>query len=47
VASERGLQLERVLDLVEEHSSRPFLGLAGPKSINVLELNLALEQEAG
>lgn len=46
VARERGLPLERVLDLVDENSSRPFLGLAGPKSINVLELNLALEQEA-
>jgi K+-transporting ATPase ATPase C chain len=46
VAEKRGLPLERVLDLIDEHSSRPFFGLAGPKSINVLELNLALEQEA-
>jgi K+-transporting ATPase ATPase C chain len=46
VAEKNGLPLQRVLDLVEEHSSRPFLGLAGPKSVNVLELNLALEQEA-
>lgn len=46
VAEKRGLPLARVLDLVDAHSSRPFLGLAGPKSINVLELNLALEQEA-
>ena len=28
------------------HSSRPLFGLAGPKSVNVLELNLALDQEA-
>jgi K+-transporting ATPase ATPase C chain len=46
VAKKRGLPLQRVLDLVDAHASRPFLGLAGPKSINVLELNLALEQEA-
>jgi K+-transporting ATPase ATPase C chain len=46
VARKRGLPLQRVLDLVDDHSSRPFLGLAGPRSINVLELNLALEQEA-
>jgi K+-transporting ATPase ATPase C chain len=43
VAKKRGLPLPRVLDLVDEHSSRPFLGLAGPRSVNVLELNLALE----
>jgi K+-transporting ATPase ATPase C chain len=46
VAEQRGLPLERVLELVDEHASRPFFGLAGPKSINVLALNLALEQEA-
>ena len=46
VAEKRGLPLERVLELVDEHASRPLFGLAGPKSINVLELNLALEQEA-
>jgi K+-transporting ATPase ATPase C chain len=45
VARERGLPLERVLDLVDQHSSRPLLGIAGDKSINVLELNLALDQE--
>lgn len=47
VAERRGLPLERVLELVDEHSSRPLFGLAGPRSVNVLELNLALEQEAG
>jgi potassium-transporting ATPase KdpC subunit len=43
VAAERELPLERVLALAHEHSSRPLFGLGGPKSINVLELNLALE----
>jgi K+-transporting ATPase ATPase C chain len=46
VAAERHLALERVLELIDDHSSRPLLGLAGPKSIIVLELNLALEEEA-
>jgi K+-transporting ATPase ATPase C chain len=46
VAAERGLPLERVLALVDDHASRPLLGLAGPKSVNVLELNLALDREA-
>jgi potassium-transporting ATPase KdpC subunit len=46
VARERGLPLQRVLQIVEEHSSRPLFGLAGPKSINVNDVNLALD-EAG
>jgi potassium-transporting ATPase KdpC subunit len=44
VAAERDLPLEPVLELIDDHSSRPLLGLGGPKSINVLELNLALER---
>ncbi|MGH2945500.1 MAG: potassium-transporting ATPase subunit C [Solirubrobacteraceae bacterium] len=43
VAAERDLPLERVLELVDDHAARPLFGLGGPKSINVLELNLALE----
>jgi potassium-transporting ATPase KdpC subunit len=46
VARERGLSTARVLQIVEDHASRPMFGLAGPKSINVLETNLALD-EAG
>jgi K+-transporting ATPase ATPase C chain len=46
VAEERDLPLERVLELIDDHASRPLFGLGGPKSINVLELNLALEEEA-
>jgi K+-transporting ATPase ATPase C chain len=45
VARERGLPLKRVLDLVNDAASRPLLGLAGPKSINVLDVNLALDRE--
>ena len=46
VARERGLPLQRVTAIVDDHASRPLFGLAGPKSINTLEVNLALE-EAG
>jgi K+-transporting ATPase ATPase C chain len=46
VAAERDMPLERALELIDDHASRPLLGLGGPKSINVLELNLALEEEA-
>ncbi|HET8757940.1 MAG TPA: potassium-transporting ATPase subunit C [Solirubrobacteraceae bacterium] len=42
VAVRRGLPLDQVLRLIDEHASRPFFGLAGPKSINVRELNAAV-----
>ena len=45
VARRRGLPLARVLTLVDDHASRPLFGLAGPKSINVLQLNAALDRE--
>jgi potassium-transporting ATPase KdpC subunit len=43
VAAERDLPVERVLDLVDDASSRPLFGLGGPRSVNVVELNQALE----
>ena len=46
VAEKRGLDVADVRALIEDHTSRPLLGLAGDKSVNVLELNLALDQEA-
>jgi K+-transporting ATPase ATPase C chain len=45
VAQRRGLSRARVLALVAAHTSRPLLGLAGERSVNVLELNLALDRE--
>jgi K+-transporting ATPase ATPase C chain len=45
VARERRLPLKRVLQLIDDHASRPLFGLAGDKSINVLELNIALDRE--
>ena len=44
VARRRGLDRARVLKLVDEHTSHPLFGLGGPGSVNVLELNLALDR---
>ncbi len=44
VSRERGLDRARVLALVADHSDGALLGL-GARSVNVLELNLALQQE--
>ena len=43
VAKERGLPLARALALVDNATSRPLFGLGGPKSVNVVKLNDALE----
>lgn len=45
VAAKRGLPRDRVLGLIDDAASRPLLGLAGGKSINVVELNEALEAQ--
>ena len=44
IAAVRGLSEERVRALVTEHTNGPLLGLFGPSSVNVLELNLALDK---
>ena len=46
VAAVRGLPLDRVLDLIGEHTEGRFLGLFGEPGVNVLELNLSLDKEA-
>ncbi len=46
VARERGLDLETVLELVGEHTADRALGVLGEPGVNVLELNLALAEEA-
>ena len=45
VAQRRGLSRARVLKLVDDHTSHPLFGLGGEGSVNVLELNLALDRE--
>jgi potassium-transporting ATPase KdpC subunit len=47
VAEQRGLPLERVLELVEENTDGRFLGVLGEPGVNVRELNGALDQEQG
>ena len=46
VAGERNLPLERVLDLLDEHTDGRALGVLGEPGVNVLELNLAIDEES-
>ena len=46
IAAVRRLALNRVDQLIAEHTDGRFLGVIGEPGVNVLELNLALDQEA-
>jgi len=46
VAAVRGLPLDRVEGLVADHTDGRSLGLLGEPGVNVLQLNVALEEEA-
>jgi potassium-transporting ATPase KdpC subunit len=46
VAKQRGLPLAQVMRLVDDATSQPLLGLGGPKSVNVVKLNDALEAQS-
>ena len=46
VAEVRGIDLDRVLELVDENTDGRALGFLGEPGVNVLELNLAIEEEA-
>ena len=43
IASSRKLPEQKVKDLVDHHIEKPLLGLFGPESVNVLQLNMDLE----
>jgi K+-transporting ATPase ATPase C chain len=45
IAAIRRLPLSRVEELVSDHTDGRFLGLFGEPGVNVLELNLALDEE--
>ena len=45
VAEERGLELGRVRELIDQSTDGRGLGLLGEPGVNVLELNLALDRE--
>ena len=44
IAAHRGIDERKVAELVVEHTNRPFMGLFGPTTVNVLQLNMALNQ---
>jgi len=44
VARERGLTVERVNQLIDEHTTGRVLGFMGEPGVNVLELNIALDR---
>jgi len=46
VAAVRKLPLERVEELISDHTDGRGLGVFGEPGVNVLELNIALEEEA-
>lgn len=47
VARARGMEVSSVQQLVDKHTDGRFVGLLGEPTVNVLELNLALDQAAG
>jgi potassium-transporting ATPase KdpC subunit len=44
VARARKLPVSQVLDLVDQHTNKRQLGILGEETVNVLDLNLALDQ---
>ena len=46
IAAVRELPLSRVEELISDHTSSRFLGVFGEPGVNVLQLNLALDEEA-
>jgi potassium-transporting ATPase KdpC subunit len=47
ISEVRAIPLDRVLELIDEHTDGRALGVLGEPGVNVLELNLALDEESG
>jgi K+-transporting ATPase ATPase C chain len=47
VAAARGVPLDRVRELIRQHTEAPTFGFLGKERVNVLELNLALDRTLG
>ncbi len=45
IATARGMAEADVLMMIDQHTIEPLLGLFGPTTVNVLELNLALDAQ--
>jgi potassium-transporting ATPase KdpC subunit len=47
IASARGVPVDRVRDLIRQHTEPPTFGFLGRARVNVLEINLALDDALG
>lgn len=45
VAAARGISAEKLMAIVNANTEKPFLGLFGTETVNVLKLNVALEEK--
>ena len=46
IAAVRQLPLDKVEELISDHTNGRFLGVFGEPGVNVLQLNIALDEEA-
>ena len=44
IAKSRNIKVSELETLIENHTDKPLIGLFGPKKINVLKLNIALDK---
>jgi len=44
IAKARNIKVSELETLIENHTDKPLIGLFGPKKINVLKLNIALDK---
>lgn len=44
ISAARGIPVQQLEQLIEQHTQQPLLGLFGPEKVNVLTLNIALDQ---